>query len=88
MCLLFFARCYRDAWGSDGRGPREQLSSFRSPGADAKLPSTVFTSSLLAALGDLSAIAPDVIIPYVPILLPQFVDAVLQVGEMRTSVSV
>ena len=67
------------AWGYDGRGAVEPLAHLSGLANSGKVSSVVFTSSLLAALGELSAVAPDALVPYVPVLLPQFVDAVLQV---------
>lgn len=75
------------AWGHDGRGAIDPLAYLRGTvgGSGAgKVATVVYTPSLLAALGELSAVAPDALVPYVPVLLPQFVDAVVQVrGRAR-----
>ena len=65
------------AWGHDD--PLAYLRGGLHGGGDKPPAVVVFTPSLLAALGELSAVAPDALLPYIPMLLPQFVDAVLQV---------
>lgn len=63
------------AWGHD-----DPLAYLRGSLHGGDKPAVVvFTPSLLATLGELSAVAPDALVPHIPMLLPQFVDAVLQV---------